>query len=327
AQRAAPTSAGAPAPPQSGPPGAQRTPPAPEPGPDPAEDAEAGPDAADDAESPALRRGPLIRALRAVGRAAPSVAAVLWAFPLVVLAATSLHSQQSAALSGWWRSPLSWASYRHVFGDPTVARSLEFTAVLAVVVTLLVLAIALLAAYPLAWLAGSWAQSVGLLLLAAAVVPVQVIAGPVNEVLGVARLGGSAPGLALVHVALGLPFTILVLRNALADVPASQLRRARLIGQREWHTVWRMARSIRPAVVAVAVLEFVQVWNDLAVGLLFSGPDGTPLSLLVYGQARDFVTNSGPLAAVSTLASVVPVLLVVLARRQVVAGLVSGALR
>src|SRR5262249_38297005 len=75
-------------------------------------------------------------------------------------------------------------------------------------------------------------------------VPVQVIAGPVTEVLGVVRLAGTTAGLALVHVALGLPFAVLVLRNALADVPAAQLRRARLTGRRELAVLWRTARSV-----------------------------------------------------------------------------------
>ncbi|GIH14116.1 hypothetical protein [Rugosimonospora africana] len=281
----------------------------------------------EDEGSPAERRSRAGRAVRAIGRAVPSVAAVLWAFPLLVLVATSLHSPEDAATAGWWRAPLRLASYQQIFDDSTLSRSLLFTAALALVVTVVVVGLALLAAYPLAWLAGPAAQTAGMVLLAASVVPVQVIAGPVNEVLATVRLSGSSQGLALVHIALGLPFTILVLRNALADVPAATLRRVRLTGQREWDAVWRMATSIRPAVVAVCVLEFVQVWNDFAVGLLFSGPDGTPLGLLVYGQAREFVTASGPLAAISTLVSVVPVLLVVLARRQVVAGLVSGALR
>jgi ABC-type glycerol-3-phosphate transport system permease component len=88
-----------------------------------------------------------------------------------------------------------------------------------------------------------------------------------------------------------------------------------------------MVRPILPAVVAVAVLEFVQVWNDLALGLLFSGPDGTPFGPLFHAQTRQFVSNSGQLAAGSTLVSLLPVLLVILARRQIIAGLVSGALR
>jgi alpha-glucoside transport system permease protein len=276
--------------------------------------------------APARRRRPG-RFARRAARALPSVAAVAWAFPVLVLVATSLHSPRDAATRGWWTAPLRWDSYRQAFGDGTLARSLLFTLVLAAGVTVLVVGLAMLAAYPLAWLSGPVAQAVGLVLLAAMVVPVQVIAGPVNEVLGVLRLGGSASGLALVHLALGLPFAVLVLRNALADVPAAHVRRARLTGRREWDVVWRMSRSILPAVVAVAVLEFVQVWNDLAVGLLFSGPDGTPLGLLVYGQARQFVANSGRLAGISTMVSLLPVLLVIAARRQVVAGLVSGALR
>ncbi len=281
----------------------------------------------DGGPSTAVRRSRAGRAVAAVGRTVPSAAAVIWAFPLLVLVATSLHSPNDAATVGWWRAPLSGASYRQIFDDSALARSLVFTAALALVVTVVVVGLALLAAYPLAWLAGPAAQTAGMMLLAASVVPIQVIAGPVNEVLATVRVNGSAQGLALVHVALGLPFTILVLRNAFADVPAATLRRVRLTGQREWDAIWRMAVSIRPALVAVCVLEFVQVWNDFVVGLLFSGPDGTPLGLLVYGQAREFVTGSGPLAAISTLVSVVPVLLVVLFRRQVVTGLVSGALR
>lgn len=276
--------------------------------------------------APTVRR-PLGRFVRRAARVLPSVAAVAWAFPMLVLVATSLHGPRDAATRGWWTGPLRWDSYRQVFADGTMARSLLFTLVLATGVTVLVVGLAMLAAYPLAWLSGPVAQSVGLVLLAAMVIPVQVIAGPVNEVLGVLRLGGTAFGLALVHLALGLPFAVLVLRNALADVPAAHVRRVRLTGRREWDVVWRMGRTILPAVVAVTVLEFVQVWNDLVVGLLFSGPDGTPLGLLLYGQSRQFVANSGQLAAIATLVSLLPVLLVIAARRQVVAGLVSGALR
>jgi alpha-glucoside transport system permease protein len=267
------------------------------------------------------------RRLPAVVRPLPSLAALAWAFPLLVLVATALHAPRDAARSGWWTGPLRLDSYREVFGGELLTRSLLFTLVLAVVVTVVVLVAGICAAYPIAWLSGARAQAVGVLLVAAAVVPVQVIAGPVTEVLGVVRLAGTASGLALVHVALGLPFAVLVLRNALADVPAAQVRQARLTGRRELAVLWRIARSVWPAVLAVGVLEFVQVWNDLVVGLLFSGPDGTPLGLFVYGQARQFVANSGPLAATSVVASVLPLVLIISARRYVVAGLVSGAIR
>jgi alpha-glucoside transport system permease protein len=124
-----------------------------------------------------------------------------------------------------------------------------------------------------------------------------------------------------------VPFAVLVLRNAFADLPAEQVRGARLDGRHWWGTLRRLARHNRPAVVAVCVLEFVQVWNDLVVGLLFSGPDAAPLGLFLYGQTRQFAANSGAVAAASVLASVLPVLLMVLFRRQVVVGLVSGGVR
>ncbi|MFG2012099.1 hypothetical protein ACGFNF_23860 [Micromonospora sp. NPDC048868] len=277
-----------------------------------------GPVDGPDAVAPVPRRA--IRLL-AVG------AAIAWLVPLGVLLATSLHSTVDAATRGWWRGPPSLDSYRKLLTGHELWGTLGFTLVLATVVTAVVLGVALLAAYPLAWLSGSRAQATGLLLMAASIVPVQVIAGPVNEVLGMVLSSGTARGLVLVHVALGVPFAVLVLRNAFADLPAEQVRAARLGGRHWWGTLRLLARHNRPAVVAVAVLEFVQVWNDLVVGLLFSGPGAAPLGLFLAGQTRGFVANSGALAAGSVIASILPVLLLVLARRHLVAGLVAGGLR
>lgn len=268
------------------------------------------------------------RTLRVARRIVLSLAAVTWVLPLAILVATSLRAPWDAATGGlaWWRAAVRPDSYAGLL-DGDLGRSLGFTLLLATVVTAVVLGVAACTAYPLAWLSGPGGQVAGVLLLAAAVVPIQVIAGPVTEVLGSIGLAGSAPGLALVHVALGLPFAVLVLRNALGDLPAEEVRRVRLSGRWRWAPMWRLARAVRPAVVAVCVLEFVQVWNDLVVGLLFSAPDGVPVGLLLYGQTRHFVANSGPLAASSVIVSVLPVLLIILARRLLVTGLVSGAIR
>jgi alpha-glucoside transport system permease protein len=239
---------------------------------------------------------------------------------------TSLHSPRDAAARGWWAAPLRLTSYAALFTDRELVRSVGFTAVLAVAVTSAVVLLALPAAYALARLRPPGTPAAGVLLLAASAVPVQVVAGPVNEVLGLLRLAGTGVGLGLVHVALGVPFAVLVLRNALADVPVDRAREARLAGRREWGVLWRIAPAATPAIVAVAVLEFVQVWNDFVVGLLFGG-GATPLGLLLFGETRQFVTNGGTLAAFGVLASVPPLVLIILARRQVIAGLVSGAVR
>ncbi|MQA24440.1 MAG: ABC transporter permease subunit [Micromonosporaceae bacterium] len=275
-------------------------------------------------DSPTTQRPVTSASRRAVCRAMLILASIAWILPLTTLVATSLHSPTDAATRGWWTAAVRLDSYQGLL--ERLPRSLGFTLLLATAVTVVVLVVAVLAAHPLAWLAGSSAQGVSVLLLAAAVVPIQVIAGPVNAALAAVGLAGSAPGLALVHVALGAPFAVLVLRNAFADLPAAEVRRARLSGRGELATVWRLVRRAAPTVVAVGVLQFVKVWNDLAVGLLFSGPDA-PVGLLLYGEARQFVVNSGPLAASSVIVSILPVLLVVLTRRHVVAGLVTGVVK
>lgn len=271
---------------------------------------------------PPSRRGPG----RAARRALPILIVLVWAVPVVALIATSLHSPVDAATRGWAGARLDLSSYKEVLTQDELVRSLWFTAVLAVSVTAVVVVLALPAGYALARLRPPGTAAAGVLLVAGSAVPVQVVAGPVNEVLGLVGLAGTSFGLGLVHVALGVPFAALVLRNALSDVPGARVREARTAGRRESSVLWRMIPAAGPAIVAVVVLEFVQVWNDFVVGLLFGGT-GTPLGLLFFGPTRQFVSSSGGLAAIAVLASLPPLLAIVLARRQVVIGLVSGAVR
>jgi alpha-glucoside transport system permease protein len=259
-------------------------------------------------------------------RALPVLTALVWTVPVLALVITSLHAPSDAATRGWWSAPIRLTSYTDLFSHAALLRSLQFTGLLTLLVTAGVIAVSLPAAYALAALRPPGTAAAGVLLLAASAVPVQAVAGPVNEVLRLVGRAGTGLGLGLVHVALGVPFAVLLLRNALTDVSPERLRKERLAGRREWWVLWRIAPAAGPAIIAVAVLEFVQVWNDFVVGLLFGG-DATPLGLLLFGQTRQFVSNGGTLAAFAVITSVLPLFLVVVFRRQVVAGLVSGAVR
>jgi hypothetical protein len=82
-----------------------------------------------------------------------------------------------------------------------------------------------------------------------------------------------------------------------------------------------------PPAVAAFVLVFLQVWNDFVVGLFFSGRRAVPLGLLLFGQTRQFVANSGPLAAGSLAMLGVPLALLVATHRKVIDGLTRESLR
>jgi alpha-glucoside transport system permease protein len=293
--------------------------------------------------------GPRARIPVKVGPLLAAAPVVVWLLPVLVLVGTALHDARPAALDGWWEPPFGTGSVTGAFAwDRGLLRSMGLTFTLAVFVTGVVLVLGLLAAYALAWIGPPGAHLAGIVLLCAAVVPIQVIALPITDVLERLGLAGTPAGLALVHAALGLPVAVLLLRNALSDLPPTEVRRVRLESSRKvegaqqgnrlrrtalWRSTAREAWTVRSlatekgmsaVLVAVALLEFVQVWNDLVVGLLFGGADTVPLGVLVQGEARQFVSNSGPLAAAALVAALVPVMLMALGYRRVVEGLVTG---
>jgi alpha-glucoside transport system permease protein len=270
-------------------------------------------------------RGTRDRLLDLARSSVPVLVVMLWTIPFVGLLGTSLHPVEAAATRGWWHGGFGLGSYQKLFSGSNVTDSLVFTGLLAICVTAIVLVVASLAACALAWLLPRGARWVGLPLMAAAVVPVQVIAGPLNEVLAELGITAALPRLALVHIALGVPLAVLILRNTLADIPIERFRSTRVDGRWDLTMVWRLLHATGPAVVTVAVLELIQVWNDCAIGLFFSGGVHLPLGALLFGQVRDFVSGNGPLAAGCVVAAIPPLLLVVLTRRLLVRGLVSGA--
>jgi alpha-glucoside transport system permease protein len=258
---------------------------------------------------------------------ADAVLAALWGIPALTLVATALRPPADAATSGWWTGSFGLGSFEVVLERWRFAASLVDTAGLAATVALLVVALGLAAAYALAWLAPPQARTGGVVLLVlSAVVPVQVVAAPISQVLDGLGLAVGPAGFVLVHVALGLPFAVLVLREELERVnwdpgrggTGTWVQQARLEGARERDVAAALLRRIRPAIVAIAVLEVVQVWNDLAVSLFFQPAQLSPLGSLVFGQTREFTQASGPLAASALLMAAVPVTLVVVTRRSLV---------
>ncbi|WP_285751124.1 ABC transporter permease subunit [Lentzea sp. NBRC 105346] len=262
------------------------------------------------------------RPRRRWGTAIAVVVALLWAYPLLSLLVTSLRAPLDAAV-GKWSAP-SVDSYTEVLGNG-LADAMGSTALIAVTATALVLLVAVPAAHQLAW--GDVPQRVVrvlvVLLTLLAVVPVQMYADPLNAVFGQFGLANSRAPLILVHAAAGVPFAVLLLRAALVAAPPHLVASARPgeVGRRAAYE--HVIRYAAPATIAVAVLEFVQVWNDFVVGLLVNG--ATPLSVVLWGQSRHFVTSIGPVAAGAVLSAVVPVVLLLCTWRYVVRGLTGGA--
>jgi alpha-glucoside transport system permease protein len=165
-------------------------------------------------------------------------------------------------------------------------RALSSTALISVLATVVLLVVAVPTAYLVAW--GGLPHWLGRLAASAfvvlAVAPVQLYAAPLRDALNGAGLAGSRVALALVHAAAGLPFAVLLLRSAFASAPPALVAEALQGPARQSAVLATVQRTYRPALVAVAVLEFVLVWNDFIVGFLISGAGTTPLSLVLWGR-------------------------------------------
>jgi alpha-glucoside transport system permease protein len=265
--------------------------------------------------------------VRRIGWTVGFAVSLVWILPAVVLVATALHSPREAGLRGWWSlSGIGFSSFAAA-ANIGLFRALLSTVLIAGAATAVLLVIAVPTAYLVAW--GGLPHWLGRVVTSAfvvlAVTPVQMYAAPLRDAIGAAGLAGSRIALALVHAAAGLPFAVLLLRSAFASAPPVLVSEALQGPARQSAVLATVQRTYRPALVAVAVLEFVLVWNDFIVGFLISGPGTTPLSLVLWGEARQFSASSGTVAAAAVVASVVPVVLMLSFWQTVVRGLTVGS--
>ncbi|WP_433733785.1 hypothetical protein ACQP0C_16650 [Nocardia sp. CA-129566] len=260
-----------------------------------------------------FRIGPV----RATGIALVSVFASIPILVLIVVCFDGPSGFDLAALTGMWQ-------------DQTFRHAWQTTFLVAGLATVVVVAAALPVAHRLAAVGPDRAMTriavVSLVVLS--VLPAQGYLGSLDAFIDAFGLSGTRIPLIFVHAAAGLPVAILILRGAMLaplDGPADDV----LHGLASPGTIMRrLLTAAGPAVVAVAVLEFIQVWNDFFIGLMMNGAGASPWSLLLWGEARQFNENAAQLAAGSLLSAVLPVLLLLSTwRRWLVPGLTGGTLR
>ncbi|HEX2418966.1 MAG TPA: hypothetical protein VHJ83_12735, partial [Micromonosporaceae bacterium] len=268
------------------------------------------------------------RLRRKLSLVAVAVAVAVWAFPLLLLVSTAIRSPVDATITSW-ASPPSFGSFERLFAETPMINALVRTLALAAVVTMAVTVLASLAAYALVRLRPPGGDgTIMVLLFAAAVIPVQIIVPGVAELLDSVDMSTTPSVLVFVHIALGLPLAILLLRQAFAAIPVERLNRMRLDARGQGGMLRAVVQGpARPAVIAVAALEFVRVWNDLMVALLVAVPEVSPVGPVLLNEARQFTTNAGVLAAGAVVVSLVPLLIITLTWRHIVTALVSGVVR
>jgi alpha-glucoside transport system permease protein len=258
---------------------------------------------------------------------------VLWLIPTLGLFISSFRKASDISSSGWWTvftkpAQLTFADYTSVFKDAGLIRSLWNTVLITVPATVLVVMLASLAAYAFAWIdfpGRDWAFVVVVGLL---VVPIQVALIPVAKLYREAHMFGTIAGVVLFHVGFGLPFAIFLLRNFFAAIPRELLEATRMEGGSEW-TIFRkvIVPLGLPAIASLAIFQFLWVWNDLLVALVFSNVNTQPLTVALQSDMRQFGSNIDILAPGAFLSLSVPLVVFFGFQRYFVQGLMAGSVK
>ncbi|MEU0297824.1 carbohydrate ABC transporter permease, partial [Streptomyces microflavus] len=192
----------------------------------------------------------------------------------------------------------------------------------------LVVVIGSLAAYAFAWMDFPGRDWWFLLVVGLLVVPVQVALIPVSELFGTIGIFETTLGVVLFHTAFGLPFAIFLLRNFFAQIPRELLEAARLDGAGEIRLFTRVVMPLGgPAIASLGIFQFLWVWNDMLVALIFAGSDSPPITVALQQQVRQFGNNIDVLAPGAFVSMVIPLAVFFAFQRQFVSGVMAGAVK
>jgi alpha-glucoside transport system permease protein len=264
---------------------------------------------------------------------------VLWSIPTIGLLITSFRPRADIETSGWWEALLNpfgtgWTldNYEGVLtGQTDMANSFINSIVVAIPATVLPIMFAAFAAYAFTFMSFPGRDSLFILIVAVMVVPIQVAFVPMIDLLGPRGLDISGQFLAvwILHTGFGMPLAIYTLRNYMSTLPATVIESAKIDGATHFQTYWRLIVPMSvPALAAFAILQFIWVWNDLLIALLFLGA-GDQATVIVALQGLLGTQGQGweLLTAGAFVSMVVPMIVFFTLQRFFVRGLTAGAVK
>ncbi len=268
------------------------------------------------------------------------VIAVVWTIPTIGLLLTSFRRQLDIQRSGWWtawKSPDAFTleNYRQALSGGTAGLGQYFvnTTVITVPAVLLPLLLASLAAYAFAWMDFPFRNALFVAVFALQIVPLQVALIPLLEIYtNVLHLQGSQRywSVWISHTIFALPLATFIIHNFMKDIPKELLEAARVDGAGHVRIFFQLLMPLMtPALAAFGIFQFLWVWNDLLVSLVFLGGTRDVAPLTVYLAELSGTRGNAwfLLSAGAFISMIVPVGVFLALQRYFVRGLLAGGLK
>lgn len=217
--------------------------------------------------------------------------------------------------------------YQH--GLPRYLFNSFATAFLAIVFTLV---LTVPAGYALARFPIPGKEALFVVLLASLIIPYQALLTPIFLMFAQLKLTNSLVGLAVIHTAIQLPFSLYIMRNSFEAIPKELEEAAVIDGCSTFQLLWRICiPSVVPSIVTVALFAFITSWNEFlgALVMLNKGEMFTLPLVLAASRTVNMLggTDWGMLQAGVTVSIIPCVAVYLLLQKYYVAGLLSGAVK
>src|SRR4051794_22069888 len=263
---------------------------------------------------------------------------ILRSLPTLGLFVTSFRPADQITQTGWWDALLhpfaenTWTvnNYNQVLGSEGIGNAFLNSLIVTLPSTLIPITIAAFAAYAFAWIRFPFRGVLFAIVVGLLVVPIQMSLIPVLQRYSDLGLNGTFLGIWLAHTAFGLPLAIFLLYNYVSQLPRDLFESAAIDGATHFQVFTRIVVPLSiPAIGAFAIFQFLWVWNDLLVALVFLGVNAdlrvlpTALYQLVGSRGEAWHV----LTAGAFITMVVPLVVFLILQRAFVRGILAGSVK
>jgi multiple sugar transport system permease protein len=259
------------------------------------------------------------------------IALILWLFPLLGVALTSLRPASDLAQGNYFGMPsgIAWENYKFIFTETPIGQYMINSLWVTIPTVIGAVGLSLMTGFALAVYGFRSNIIIFFMFVAGNFVPFQILMVPVRDMTLQLGMYDTWYGLALFHIAFQTGFCTLFMRNFIKALPFELIEAARVEGVTEWRIFWYIVLPLmRPAIAALSVLVFTFIWNDFFwATVLTQGVDSQPITAGLSSLNGQWIAQWHLVSAGSILAALPPVAMFFLMQKHFIAGLTLGAVK